>query len=232
MKMTRVKKYSLIGLVLVLIGVPVMETFRKEIEVPLRNGGSLHVKPASFWRSLKGSMCQIDYRPKDKTAGTVFLFQDFLHKPIIVVPVADNCAILCLYECDADLRLLRIDPDKDFQPFPTDSWSCLNAVVCSSPWKIEEAEIGDWKRALLYLKGLPPGDFIGQTVPVLDFGVTRVTLKRKVVEQRLEGQIRLMIESGATRWPVITNLLYPITNGIQLNDSIGPIKATLSHGNQ
>jgi hypothetical protein len=197
-------------LVLIAVGllsiIALMGIIHRSIDVPLSNGGSVRITPASLWRSCwSAASCKITYQPKGMEAGTIVLWQDFFDEPIIVMPAADGKKLMCLYEFDVDLRLFKIDPTKPFKPIPATSWGCLDRILYSSTWEVEEAEIGDWQEALEYLKNLQPSAFMHEVVPTHDIGIVRLGLDSKTrlnILQRMEGQIKFMVESGAIHWPV------------------------------
>lgn len=187
-----------LGLVAVIV---LMGFVSRSIKVPLNNGGAAQMKPASLWGSVCGAeRCSINYQPKDGEAGTVLLWQDFFDRPIIVIPAPDDKVLLCLYDFDVDLRLLRIDPTKSPKPFPPKS--NLDAIVCASPWCIETGTTNDWQEMLDYLKSLPSGAFKRQSVPAYDLGIIRLHGSPEYIQQWMEGQIKFMHQFGATQWPV------------------------------
>src|ERR1022692_3838746 len=122
--------------------------FHRNIQVLFGNGGVAHIRPASFLASLMGSGCNIDYQTREGKAGKVALWQDLFHHLIAVVPAPDSNVLLCVYDFDTDLRVLRIDTTRAFAsaPAPTATTSsCLSAVVLSSSWDIQEGKIDDWQ---------------------------------------------------------------------------------------
>ena len=169
----------------------------RKVDLCFSNGDRVSIKPAPFWRSVRGSDCAIFYRPRAGEAGTVVLWQDLVHGVIAVVPASRTNVLLCLYDFDTDLRLIKIDATMRFVSLPakTATYSgCIGAVVCSSPWNIEEAKIGDWQETIEYLKKSPPRH---------SFGLFGVGGQRKHVLQRVEEQIKMMVDNGATEWPVM-----------------------------
>jgi hypothetical protein len=114
--------------------------------------------------------------------------------------LAADKTLLCLYNFDVDLRLLRIDPAKSPKPFSSESR--LDAIVCASPWYIEAGTTNDWQEMLDYLKKLPSGAFKSQSVPTFDLGIISLHGSPESIQQRIEGQIGLMHRFGASQWPV------------------------------
>jgi hypothetical protein len=113
-----------------------------------------------------------------------------------MVPGADSRTFFCLYDFDTDLRLLRFDTTASYVPFPSTmatGSSCLPVVVLSSPWRVEEAKIDDWRRALDYLKKSPQSFRRGA------FGLGG---SKSAILARLTAQVKLMSDNGATEWPV------------------------------
>jgi len=171
--------FSLIG-VCALTGV-----FNRAIDVALRDGGSARITPASSLRALRnGATATIWYQPRGAQAGTIVLWQDFFHHPVMVLAAADTNVLLCLYEFDVGLRLLRINPAKKFNAFSAGSE--LGFMVSTSPWEVEMGKTNDWYTVLEYIKGLRDGEFKRQVVPTLNLGGLRLRWNRDRVLERLE----------------------------------------------
>ena len=184
--------------------VALMGLVRRSIDVPFGNGGFVRITPASLWGSCRsGADCKIFYHPSDGESGTVALWQDFADRPIVVTLAANGKALLCLYNFDVDLRLLRIDSTQNPEPFP--SKSRLDTIVCSSPWHVESGTTNDWQEMSDYLKSLLSEAFKRQAVPAYDLGVMRFGLGQETREnllRRMEEQIAVMHQLGAAEWPV------------------------------
>lgn len=158
---------------------------KQSVDVPLGDGAVAHIKPASTWGSLRTrATASITCESKETRGGTVLLWQDFFHWPITVIPSSSSNVVLCLYEFDVDLRLLRIDTARKFKPFP--SGSVLTQIVCSSTWSVEAGTTNDWQEALAYLRKLPSGAFKRQSVPALSFGIVRLHSRRDLILDRIE----------------------------------------------
>src|SRR4249920_2655497 len=95
---------------------------QRDINVNLGNGGFARITPSSTLGSLRaGATATIFYKPSSGQAGTIVLWEDFFEGPIMVLAADDTNVLLCLYNFDVDLRLLRINPAQNFSPFPQDS---------------------------------------------------------------------------------------------------------------
>jgi len=175
---------------------------KQQIDVAFSNGCYTRIIPASFWSSCgTGSNCQLFYQPPNETAGTISLWQDLFDKPIIATLSGDGKSLLCLYNYDVDLRLLKIDPAMDASHNSFSQESGLNAIVYSSPWHVEAAGGKDWQAMLDYLKRLSPEDFKRQSVPAQGFGFFRLYGSSKPLQQQMEVQINLMKQDGTNQWP-------------------------------
>jgi hypothetical protein len=192
-----------LGLLLV-VAIASMGLVRRSIDLSFGNGSFVRVTPASLWSSCgSGSSSKIFYHPNGVKSGTVALWQDFADRPIIVMLATNGEALLCLYNFDVDLRLLKIDPTQNPKPFQPNSR--LDAIVCSSPWHVESGTTNDWQEMSDYLRGLSSDAFKRQTVPAYDLGVMRFGLGQEAREnllRRVEEQITVMHQSGAAEWPV------------------------------
>ena len=190
----------LVGLVVIL---GLMDFFQRTVQVCLENGDLLRFEPPSLLASVRGASCKIICQPKSGETSTIELWQDLYHGVITVVPTPDRNVILCLYEFDTDLRLLRIDRAQKLMPFPTTGSSCLSAVVCASPWDIQEARLSDWQETLSYLKKASPRSLNQQTLNTWRLGRGR---RLDAIQRRMAIQIKLMVDNGAAQWPVTTTV--------------------------
>jgi hypothetical protein len=163
----------------------VVGSMHREIFVQYSDGSSIRVRPSSFWWSVVGfirqnapgcvSSCEVSYKPKNREEGKVVFWQDMADRPIVVFPAREEPGLLCLYDWDTSAPLLRIDPTKAFVRPQKGHWSRVGAIVCSSPWAVEEARNEDWQYALSFLKSLTPVEFSRiALLGGLDVGVARV----------------------------------------------------------
>jgi len=200
LKVSKVTALIILGVVAIL---SLMAFSHRSGAVALRNGGYVHIRPPSIWASIRGARCRIVYRSNREESGTIDLWQNLVHWPVAVMAATNDNALLCLYEFDTDLRLLRINLARKFKPFPTANSSCLSSIVCSSPWEVEEAKIGDWQQSLARLKDTSAGSPSRQMTgpwPVAFGYNSKATLRR------MEQQIKLMLDNGASQWPVTTTV--------------------------
>jgi hypothetical protein len=172
-------------------------------DVPLSSGDHVHIKSASTWALVRGSYCRLTWQPKDGEVGTVDFWQDLVHGLIAIMPAANTNVILCLYEFDTDLRLIRVDATTRFRSLSLKNSTCLSATVCSPCWNVEEADIAEWRYALNYLKNSP--------ARLLDRSVARLWPLRLSpslypILRRMEGQVKLMLDNGTKQWPVNTSV--------------------------
>jgi hypothetical protein len=139
-----------------------------------------------------GATANIYFQPKDGPSNIVALWQDSYHHPIIAIPSSNASVLLCLYENDVDLRLVRIDSGKAFKPFAPKS--TLNNIVLTSSCDVELGTIKDWEEALNYLKKLTPGEFKHQSVPTVRFGILRLHSVRDWIVNRIETRTSIAPE--------------------------------------
>ena len=95
-----------------------------------------------------------------------------LEAPIIVMPSRDGKTLLCLYNYDVELKLLKFTPTSVCRPFPTNS--VLPFIVLESPWLVEEGSSNDWRDFVDRLKQLQPAARKRQSVPDFDLGFMRI----------------------------------------------------------
>ena len=162
----------------------------------------MSLTPASFLASVRGSHCNLGYR-NGPDAATVDFWQDLFRRPIIVVPSADGVALLCLYENDTDLRLVRINTARKFVPSSPAGSNRLSTIVRSATCDVQEAMIEDWQEVLNHLKNTPVSSLGHEVVKSWPSVVNWDPIP---VRLRLQGQIKFMVDNGATHWPVTTTL--------------------------
>jgi len=143
-----------------------------KIAVPLGGLGVVYVKPASFWGTLAVSTCRIERKSQGVNLGDCALYHTYLEAPVIVLPLDNGKTMLCVYDFDVGLRLLKIDTGQKFQPYSPGNE--LAAIVHSSSWKVDEGNKADWREAIVLLEKMPIDEFKRQSVPALSFGFYRV----------------------------------------------------------
>jgi hypothetical protein len=131
----------------------------------LSNGGQVHIRGASFGRSLfSEASATISYRQEKVRTGKVILWQDIFDGPVAVISSRDTNVLLCLYDYDTGFRLFRIDMSKLFKPISSDT--DLKHILFTSTWDIEEGSPDEWQQMLVYLSKVPPSIFAQQSVHV------------------------------------------------------------------
>ncbi len=104
--------------------------------------------------------------------------------------------LLCLYDFDGDLRLLRVDATSSFKPLPNDS--PLRFIVLASPWLIDDANSGDWQAAYKYLTELSPNAFKRRSVPDFDLGVIRMCVDKEALAKRMALRMKLLLRTNSS----------------------------------
>jgi hypothetical protein len=183
-----------IGLVVV---IALIGMIHRSVEVRLSNGGFVRITPASLWGScLFKTGCKIVYQPKDGKVGTVVLLQDSDSQLAMIMPASDGKSLLCLYDADVVLRLMRIDPAKNFKPFPEKSFS--NWIVLASSWDVEQGTTNDWQEVSEYLRTVSPDIFNQEAGTKLDLGISRSHYEKDDLLPVVERQINNMQLYGST----------------------------------
>jgi len=165
----------------------------RTFQTSLSNGGSLRVQKASFWQSIHGASCKVLYTPSKGTPGRIELRQNLFNTPLILFSDSSSNGLLCLYDFDVDLRLIRFDPNIPFSAPPSSSY--IAAIVLSSSWQAFDASITDWDYAARFLKGVQGRN--GEAVRLFGIGLSKVL-------ERTESQLQEMKRLGATNWPITT----------------------------
>jgi hypothetical protein len=132
--------------------------------VPLGNAGHARATSAPFVRSLfPEANGTIYYQPKIGPPGEVILWQDAFDGATLLIPGADTNVLLCLYDFDTCVLLLRIDTAKPFKPLP--STSRINNILFTSTWEIENGSAADWQEVVGYLQESSSWDFRSHRLP-------------------------------------------------------------------
>jgi hypothetical protein len=184
-------------LLMLLIGLPGIA------RMSLGNGGSVIVTSPPLLKAIGGATCRIEYRTPAAGKGDIVLWRDFVNIPILIMADVTNGAFFCLYHFDTDLRLLRIDPSHKFTRFPSENWSCLKNVVCSSTAGIKEANLSEWQRAFEILDRMSSGQFKQQRIPIYDLHLFSFGMGIHDVHRDMEFQIHAMETAGSDQWPII-----------------------------
>jgi len=183
-----------LGLVVIVV---LMGMIHRSVEVRLSNGGFVRITPASLWGAcLFKTGCKIVYQPKDGEVGTVVLLQDSDSQLAMIMPASDGKSLLCLYDADVVLRLMRIDPTKKSKPFPEKSY--LNWIVLASSWDVEPGTTNDWQEVSEYLKTVSPDTFNQEAGTKLDLGISRSHYEKDELLPVVERQINNMQLYGST----------------------------------
>ena len=155
----------------------------------LSNGTVVQITPAWTCATLcSKASCKVVCRTKSGNIGTISFLQDSDSCPAMVMPAADGQCLLFLYDADVHYRLMRIDPNRQSVPFPSDSY--LNYVVLSSSWKIEEGTSNDWEEAYSYLKTVPQSVFDQEVVGTWDLVFVRLHYQKEELLSEVKREIR------------------------------------------
>jgi hypothetical protein len=155
------------------------------IDAHFKSGDVAKISPESSLKALRaGVTAKITYYRGGRPLATVTLWQDFFHQPLIIVPAADDRAILCLYDSDTSLDLVKIDPANPFTAFSPNS--ALSSIVCASPWSVSLGTTNDWDHFMSCLRKMPAKDLRQCSVPTLAFGPFRKYASRDALLDRLE----------------------------------------------
>jgi hypothetical protein len=167
----------------------------------LPDGISVRVEPRSLVRSIAGGQCRITLQTAGGKAQEFALWQDLFHRPVLIAPIEATNIVLCLYEFDTDLRLLRVNVSRAFMPVHNINTNIVSTIVCSSSCDIQNATIRDWQRINDYLSNSAPATLGPQIVSPFPLGFDRQR-RLQFTAGRVKAQTMLMLENGATEWPM------------------------------
>jgi hypothetical protein len=182
--------------VLAILLLMLMGLIHRSFKIVFDNGAFAQVTPASLWKAcfLKGS-CKIIYQPREGESGIATILQTSDSQLAMIMLAADGKSLLCLYDADVDLRLMRFDPTKKAIKFPPNSY--LNYIIIASSWSVEQGTSNDWHEVSEYLKKVPPSAFNQQAGTKLDLGVFRIHYERDDLLSVVGSQITNM-QHGAS----------------------------------
>lgn len=166
----------------------------RSVNIPVGTEEVIHIKPASLLASFLDSKCSMTYRSMGKDSGVVLLLETRVDWPILVIPSRNSSVILCLYDYDGDLRLLKIDRSKTFKNLADDT--PLSFIVLSSPWQIDDGNNDDWQRALRYLEEVDPDSYKNHTIPSFDVRFMRSYVDRKQLLQRVVQRMKFLFKDN------------------------------------
>jgi hypothetical protein len=133
-------------------------------DIPLGNSGHARATSAPFIRCLfPEANGTISYFPKNGPAGKVILWQDVFDGATLLIPAEDTNVLLCLYDFDTCVLLLRINTAKPFAPLP--SGDMINNILFASTCEIQKGTSSDWDEVLDYLHKSSPRDFRRHLLP-------------------------------------------------------------------
>ena len=92
------KRKTFVVLVLGVVVLAFFLSWAKTINVPLKAGGLVQIKPASFLGSIYSARCIITYKAKGNNGAKIDLLQTFWKWPITVIPSTNDDILLCLYD--------------------------------------------------------------------------------------------------------------------------------------
>jgi hypothetical protein len=196
--MTGARKRLLTGVAALGLSASLLMLFHnRTTDLRLVGGSAISVKLPSFFGSFCDSQCSITFTSKQGDVGTVDLYSGFFENPIMmIVPTNDN-VLLCLYNFDVDIRLLKIDTGKAVQSLSLTNE--LGAIVCASPWNVEPGTDSDWETVIACLEQTQAKVFTTQPVSVLYLEYIPLSVKRQPLLRRIRHQMQVLSDSKGLR---------------------------------
>lgn len=155
-------------------------------------GGRAWINIPGPFASLHDSFYEIKVEPKVGKEGVVRLRGDFDRSPLLILRRPNTPFILCLYDCDVRLRIIKIYTDRKFQPLP--NTSPLYWFIQNSTLMVEQGNADDWKFVLDFLKSRN-GEKVGTWIPTLDAGVVRLYASPTSLAERMQQQLSSIVFS-------------------------------------
>ena len=178
----RLLKRLTIGIAFAVGGILFLGMFSTEHPIPLRGGGAIKVKTASFWGSWLWSSCDIKYQPVDGPSGTISLTESWTDYPVLIIPKDDGKVLLCLFQLeDMCCQLVRFDTTKHFESLPLRGH--LDEIIRNSPWPAETGNLEDFEFLCDFVKRTPANELQANVIPFPGFGVSRSLENRFAVRK-------------------------------------------------
>lgn len=171
------------------------------VNIPLGNGATVQMRPASPIHSMYGATCSLKYLSGREVEAQAELLQTFWKWPVIVIPTTNNHVFLCLYYNDVDVQLLRFDTRSKFKPLYSNR--PISRIVHASSCEVDETSDGDWKFAVNSLKRMPVDVFRSNSLPNINLGVFSLYGDPKEYVERMKAADEIMYPGDVT---------YPDTN--------------------
>ena len=172
------------------------------IDVVTYTADKVWIKLPGLLSLFRESNYQLFCEPIRGEEGGVNFHANFEHQPLIVFCPTNGGSILCLYDSDVLIRLIKIDTKQTFQAFP--KVSPLNWIVQSSSFDVREGTKDDWKLAIDCLDCMDSSTFRRQSILGLNVGLLSVIAYRKQLLQNIRKQADAMyqLKSDETTMPL------------------------------
>jgi hypothetical protein len=131
--------------------------------ISLPDGTSAHATSSSVIRKcFPEANAKINIHTSG-TNGSVVLWQGLFDGPILLIPGPDPQTIICVYDYDTEIILLKIKTAKKYDPTAIDE--ITKSVLFTSTWDIRLAPAGDRAYVISYLEHISFQTFSGFRLP-------------------------------------------------------------------
>ena len=161
----------------------------RTVVVPSSGLKFITVQQPPLWKRIRGSVSTLTWRPAGGHVEEVQFADTLIKAPILVLQSRRSESILCLYDVDSGLSLLRIPTDAVSQPSGRET--NLQGIVTSTTRKLATGETSDWCELHAFIKMTPKEDFERHCLPAIDFGIYRVYPKAELLLPRVQAEIDL-----------------------------------------
>jgi hypothetical protein len=196
MKGTRFKKFCIFGsfgFLILILGLWLATP--SYVNVPVGDRVGTRLKLPGVFAQFHNCTYTITY-PTDKGEGKgIILRGDFIDaKPILFLSPNNTNYVLCLYDCDSCVQLIRIDLNRSFAPITPNT--PLAWLVSNSSCLIESAGREDWEKLRVYFKEPAKANAKAKWLPVLNFGFARIYPSKQLTASNVENQFTVTYGPG------------------------------------
>ena len=174
-----------IVIIILFVLAAILWPFGGSIIIHLDNGAEITVSKAS---SMKGSRdiptSKLYYKPEHGEGGTIHLLRTLIDSPVTLIASTNTHSLLCLYDADIDLVLIRIEVLANNGSLAYTGG--LSKIVLSSTWPIARGTTDDWAEILGYLKRTSDEQFRLNSIPKFKLGIINVKWRRAEIIALIE----------------------------------------------
>src|SRR5277367_2954429 len=116
-----------------------------------------YIEWSDSFASMRNSTYTVYYGQTNGMPGRFVLHADFDHSPVIILNIAKDRTLFCLYDCDTQLRLFKFDLNSTFRV--DTNTARLSGLLVSSECYGEEASRDEWEKVFRTLQTMSNDSF-------------------------------------------------------------------------